>query len=150
MQLSSRAMIEILKSVGSTNIESNMIHSPQTVKNDIMATCSEYIQHEYEGSDNGEFLGGFVEAYDIFAAGVVIVCLAGKGSQTFSEMGTINKCTALLTTVGERFDGLKVLRRVLWAFSDAVSGNPKPDRIIHELPPIIPSGIQGLIVRTLE
>ncbi|KAJ5280934.1 hypothetical protein N7478_006306 [Penicillium angulare] len=142
-------MIEILKGTGSIKFESNMIHIPQTVERDIMLTCSEYIKQEYESSDNGEFTGGFVEGYDIFAAGVVIICLSGKLGPTFAGVSTINKCTSLLTTIGERFAGLKVFRRVLWALSDAVSSNPNPDQIIHELPPMIPDNIQELIAETV-
>ncbi|KAJ5114917.1 hypothetical protein NUU61_000676 [Penicillium alfredii] len=148
MQLSSRAMVEILKSVDSANFESNMINKPQTIERDIVTTCSEYIEHEYQRFDCGEFTGGFVEAYDIFAAAVVILCLARRSNPSFADMDTINKCTALLTMVGERFVGLRVFRRVVWALSDAVSGNPKSDPIIHELPPMIPDGIRDFITET--
>ncbi|KAJ5812473.1 hypothetical protein N7474_008774 [Penicillium riverlandense] len=150
MQLSSRAIVEILKSNGSANVEPSMIHSSQTIERDIVTTCAEYIENEYQRSDCGEFTGGFVDAYDIFAAGVVIVCLAGRSSPTFADASILNKCTALLTTVGERFVGLRVFRRVLWALSDSVSGNPKFDPIIHELPQMIPDGIRDLIAESLR
>ncbi|KAJ5127037.1 hypothetical protein N7448_007816 [Penicillium atrosanguineum] len=150
MQLSSRAIVEILKSNGSTNVAASMIHSFQTIERDIVTTCSDYIEHEYQGSDCGEFTGGFVEAYDIFAAGAVIVCLTGRSTTPFADANIINKCTALLTTVGERFVGLRVFRRVLWDLSDAVSGNAKSDSIIHELPPMIPDGIRDLIFEKLQ
>ncbi|KAJ5725448.1 uncharacterized protein N7483_006805 [Penicillium malachiteum] len=74
MQLSSRAMVEMLKSIGSTHIEPSMIHDSQAITKDIIATCSEYIEDEYRSSERGEFSGGFVEAHDIFTAGIII-CL---------------------------------------------------------------------------
>ncbi|KAJ6032043.1 hypothetical protein N7540_002775 [Penicillium herquei] len=149
MQLSSRAMVEILKSTGSTHIEPSMIHDSQAITKDIITACSEYIEDEYRSSERGEFSGGFVEGYDIFTAGVII-CLAGGSPNSFADLGIQNKCTALLTAVGERFVGLRVFRRVLWALSDAVSGNPKIDSIIHEIPPMIPDGIKGLIAERLR
>lgn len=149
MQLSSRAMVEILKTNGSSNFEPNKIHSSQAIEKDIIATCSEYIENQYQGSERGEFTGGFVEAYDIFTAGAVVMCLARSLSPLFADPGILNKCTALLTTVGEKFIALRVFRRVLWALSDAASGNPKFDPIVHELPPVIPAGIQDLIVKSV-
>ncbi|KAJ5614020.1 hypothetical protein N7528_007674 [Penicillium herquei] len=149
MPLSSRAMVEILKSIGSTHIEQSMIHDSQAITKDIITTCLEYIEDEYRSSECGEFRGGFVEAYDIFTAGVIL-CLTGESPNLFADLGTQNKCTALLTAVGERFVGLRVFRRVLWALSDAVSGNPKIDPIIREIPAIIPDGIRDLIEERLR
>ncbi|KAJ6120679.1 hypothetical protein N7523_004959 [Penicillium sp. IBT 18751x] len=150
LQLSSRAIVETLKSNGSANIEASMIHSSQSMERDITTACSEYIEHEYREFDHCDFTGGFVEAYDIFAAGVVILCLTGRSTPQFTDTNIINKCTALLTTVGERFVGLRVFRRVLWAFSDAVSGQPKSNLIINDLPPIVPDGIRDLIAESLR
>lgn len=150
MQMLSRAIIAILKSNGSTEVEANMIHSSQTIERDMMTTCSEYIEHEYQESDRGDFTGGFVEAYDIFAASVVIISLTGRYIRPSAVTNIMNKCTALLTTVGEKFVGLKVFRRVLWDLSDAVSGNPQSASTIHELPSVIPDGIRDLIAEVLK
>lgn len=150
IELASRAMVEVLKTNGSADIEPSMIHSSQNIERDIVTTCSEFIEHAYQSSDRGEFTGSFVEAYDIFAAGVVIVCLNVKSPSSFTDAGVMNKCTALLTTVGERFAGLRVFRRVLWALFSTVSGNSKSDPIVHELPPIIPDGIRNLIAGILR
>lgn len=150
LQLSSRAVVEILKSIGSTYIEPNMIHSSQNTARDIVTMCSNYLEHAYQWSDSGEFVGGFVEAYDIFAAGVIVLCLNKRLKSGFADGSVINKCTALLTTVGERFAGLKIFRRVLWALSGAVSDSPKSDSIIHELPGVIPSGIRDIIAETIK
>ncbi|KGO43656.1 Transcription factor, fungi [Penicillium expansum] len=150
IELASRAMVEVLKTNGSADIEPSMIHSSQNIERDIVTTCSEFIEHAYQSSDRGEFTGSFVEAYDIFAAGVVIVCLNVKSPSSFTDAGVMNKCTALLTTVGERFAGLRVFRRVLWALFNTVSGNSKSDPIVHELPPIIPDGIRNLIAGILR
>lgn len=146
MRLSCRAMIEILKLKGSVTIEPNLVRSASSIENDFIKACVEYIEEEYQRSDQGEFVGGFVEAYDIFNAGVIIVCLtAGKSSLPLRDANIVNKCTALLTLLGERFSGLRVFRRVLWALSGLVRGESVNDPIIRELPPVIPDGIRKLI-----
>ncbi|OKP14242.1 hypothetical protein PENSUB_5 [Penicillium subrubescens] len=145
MRLSCRAMIEILKIKGSVTVEPNLVRSASSIENDFIKGCVDYIEEEYQRSDRGE-LGGFVEAYDIFNAGVVIVCLAaGKPSFPLRDANIVNKCTALLTLLGERFSGLRVFRRVLWALSGLVRGESVNDPIIRELPPVIPGGIRELI-----
>lgn len=146
MRLSCRAMIEILKVKGSVTIEPNLVRSSSSIENDFIKACMEYIEEEYQRCDRGEFEGGFVEAYDIFNAGVIIICLAaGKQSFPLRDANIVNKCTALLTLLGERFSGLRVFRRVLWALSGLVRGESVNDPIIRELPPVIPDGIRELI-----
>ncbi|KAF3393920.1 hypothetical protein F1880_005053, partial [Penicillium rolfsii] len=146
LRLSCRAMIEILKIKGSVTVETNLVRSVSSIENDFITACVDYIEEEYQRSDRGEFAGGFVEAYDIFNAGVVIICLtAGKPSIPLRDTNTVNKCTALLTLLGERFTGLRVLRRVLWTLSGLVRGESVNDPIIRELPPVIPNGIRELI-----
>ncbi|KAJ5363957.1 uncharacterized protein N7496_009670 [Penicillium cataractarum] len=146
MRLSCRAMIEILKVKGSVIIEPSLVRSASSIENDFIKACVEYIEEEYQRSERGEFAGSFVDAYDIFNAGVVIVCLAaGKPGVPLRDANVVNKCTALLTILGERFTGLRVLRRVLWSLSGLVLGESVNDPIIRELPPVIPDGIKDLI-----
>ncbi|KAJ5682509.1 hypothetical protein N7462_005674 [Penicillium macrosclerotiorum] len=147
MQLSCRAFVEIFRSKGSATTEYNLVHSSGAIKNEILKNSTEYIQEEYNRSDRGEFVGGFVDAYDIFAAGVVVICLSGEVSPPSRDNSIINKCTALLTLLGEKFSGLRVFRRVLWALSDYALGNPVTDTIIQEIPSIIPNGIKMVILR---
>ncbi|CEO59427.1 hypothetical protein PMG11_04102 [Penicillium brasilianum] len=146
MRLSCRAIIEILKLKGSITVEPNLVRSASSIEKDFIKACVDYIEEEYQRSDRGEFAGGIVEAYDIFNAGVIIVCLtAGKPLIPLHDTNIVNKCTALLTLLGERFSGLRVFRRVLWALSGLVRGETVNDPIIRDLPPVIPEGIRELI-----
>ncbi|KAJ5948069.1 hypothetical protein N7466_001084 [Penicillium verhagenii] len=86
IQLSSRAMVEILKWNGSSRIQPSTIHNVQSLELDIVATCSEYIEYEYQRSDRGDFTGGSVEAYDIFAAGAIIICVTGTYPPPFTNV----------------------------------------------------------------
>lgn len=136
-------MVEIMKVKGSVIAQPDLLLSSTSIANDFIKSCVDYLEEEYQRSDRGEFVGSFVDAYDIFGAGVIFVCLtAGTPSQ---DANVVNKCTALLTLLGEKFPGLRVFRRVLWALSVLVSGEPAKDPIIRELPPVIPDGIRRLI-----
>jgi hypothetical protein len=139
-------MIEILKIKGSITVEPNLVRSASSIEQDFIKACVDYVEEEYQRSDRGEFAGGIVEAYDIFDAGVIIICLtAGKPLIPLCDANIVNKCTALLTLIGERFSGLRVFRRVLWALSGLVRGETVNDPIIRDLPPVIPDGIRELI-----
>ncbi|KAJ5204378.1 uncharacterized protein N7498_005257 [Penicillium cinerascens] len=144
-RLSCRAMIEILKVKGSVNTESNLVRGSGSIENDFIKASVDYVEEEYQRFDRGEFTGSFVDAYDIFGAGVIIVCLSAGKSLPARNANIVSKCTALLTLLGERFSGLRVFRRVLWALSGLVVGESVNDPIIRELPPVIPDGIRDLI-----
>lgn len=146
LRLSCRAMMEILKVKGSVTVEPNLVRSSSSIENDFIKCCMDYIEEEYQRSDRGEFAGSFVDAYDIFSAGVMFVCLAaGKLTSPLRSADIVNKCTSLLTLLGERFSGLRVFRRVLWALSGSVLGESVNDPINRELPSVIPDGIRELI-----
>ncbi|KAF7716036.1 Fungal Zn(2)-Cys(6) binuclear cluster domain-containing protein [Penicillium ucsense] len=147
LRLSCRAMMEILKVKGSITVESNLVRSASGIESDFVRCCLDYVEEEYQRSDRGDFAGGFVDAYDIFSAGVMFVCLtAGKPTLPARGIDMINKCTALLTLLGEKFPGLRVFRRVLWALSGLILGQSLSDPIIQELPSVIPDGIRDLIL----
>lgn len=148
-RLSCRAMVEIFKSKGSATINFSMVHSSTSIENTLVKSSVEYIQEEYQRLDRGDFVGGFVDAYDIFAAGVVFICFGSRSSPSSRDNSIVNKCTAILTLLGERFVGLRVFRRVLWALSDAILGNPVSDSILWELPPIVPEGIRWIISKVI-
>lgn len=138
-------MSQILKSNGSAVIGESMIASSRNIESDLIQNCQEYIEGEYQRSEQGELMGTFVDAYDIFAAGVVIICLTRKTSLSLSVSDVVHKCTVTLAILSERFPALRVFRRVLWALSSVVSENTARDRILNEMPEVIPEGIQNLI-----
>ena len=144
-QLSCRAMSQILKSKGSTLIGQSMIVSPRTIESDFIRNCQEYIEDEYQRSEHGELMGTFVDAYDIFAVGVVAICLTRTTSCSISVPDLVHKCTITLSILVERFPALRVFRRVLWALSSAALQNGAHDQILYEMPEVIPEGIQKLI-----
>ncbi|GKZ26987.1 hypothetical protein AbraIFM66951_005803 [Aspergillus brasiliensis] len=112
------------------------IHSP-----DSLDFPADFINNEYLAVEDGCFTGSFVDAFDIFSAGVVIICL-GRISPSFRPSNTasvLNKCTALMTLLGERFTGLKAFCKVLWCLQEST------DMIIDELPEIVPHGLQVMI-----
>ena len=141
-------MTQMLKANGSATISGSMIRRSFSISNDMIRCYSEYIEEEYRSSDSGDFVGSFVDAYDLFAAGIGIICLQ-RASSISVDMKIINKCTALLTLLGERFPGLRVFRRVLWAFSDVASVGQELDPLLENLPEAIPDGIGCLISRSL-
>jgi hypothetical protein len=121
------------------------------MQNDFVRSCAEYIQEAYRQSDLDNFIGGTVDAYDIFAAGIVILCLRDKCTEIYQDQQIFNQCTTLLTLLGERFPGLKGFRRALWNLSNAVvPSNSIRESLIAELPPIIPAGIRALIFTVLS
>lgn len=138
-------MSEILKSKGSAVIEDCMISSSHSIEVDFIQNFLAYIEDEFQRSEHGERSGTFVDAYDIFAAGVVLICLTGKTSLSHFVSDIANKCTVTLTLLVERFPALRVFRRVLWALSSITLESPTHDQILHELPDVIPEGIQKLI-----
>lgn len=116
------------------------------MEKDFIRSCAEYIQEAYRQSDLDNFIGGTVDAYDIFAAGIVILCLRDKCTEIYQDQRIVNQCTTLLTLLGERFFGLKGFRRALWDLSNVVVlGNSTHNSLIADLPPIIPDGIRALI-----
>lgn len=150
MQLRSRAIVEILKVRGSVTIGPSLVCQSMTMQNDFLTGCVEYIQEAYRQSEVHNFIGGIVDAYDIFTAGIVIICLQEKCPEIDRNQNVVNHCTTLLTLLGERFSGLKGFRRVLWDLSNAVlPGHSTRESFIADLPPIIPDGIRTLILTIL-
>lgn len=142
--------MEILKARGSVSVSPSLVCSSVAMENDFVRSCAEYIQEAYRQSDLDNFVGGTVDAYDIFAAGIVIFCLRDKCTEIYQDQRIVNQCTTLLTLLGERFSGLKGFRRTLWDLSNAVvPGNSTHESLIADLPPIIPDGIRALIFSVL-
>ncbi|GAT24747.1 D-3-phosphoglycerate dehydrogenase [Aspergillus luchuensis] len=77
--------------------------------------------NEYLAVEDGCFKGSFVDAFDIFSAGVVLICLGkmSPASDVPNAAIVLNKCTSLLTLLGERFSALKALCRVLWCLQES-------------------------------
>lgn len=77
-------------------------------------------------------MGSFVDAYDLFSASLTIVQLKRRDItvntqlQLASMMDAINKCSALLTVVAERFSIFRSLQRVLLSLSGRLMTNSIP------------------------
>lgn len=114
-QLTCRALIQLLH-LSRGGLPTNVIGTTQAIEQDLVNSSSQYIASEYQCSDQGAFSGTFIDALDIFAAGVVVICV-GRPSSLLAppaEMNIISQCTTLLTILGEKFAPLKALHRVLW------------------------------------
>lgn len=142
-------MVEIMKSPSPESSQGGMIRSMSSIESEILRSCVEFVEEEYERSDHGDFVGSFCDACDIFGAGILIIYLGKKYTQPFHERDLIRKCTALLTSLGETFTGLRPFRRVLCAVSDAVLDGKVDNTIAHGLPPIVPNGLRNLIQEIL-
>ncbi|KAL4812525.1 hypothetical protein BDW67DRAFT_193607 [Aspergillus spinulosporus] len=117
-QLSCRALIQILPLCTFSNTGSQISESSSLeIERDVRSSCEEMIDRMYRSLDHSPAGFAFTDGYDVFAAGVAILC---TGDVTLAQNlapdpAGISKCVALLTVVGERFAGVKVFRRVLLA-----------------------------------
>jgi hypothetical protein len=150
LQLECRAMVEILKLRGSATIDEFMISNARAIEKDFVETGIKYLEETYQTFDRGDFRGSFVDAYDVFATGIAVLCLSRRSSRPMHGAGIIHKCTNILTLVAAEFPSLKAFHRVLWALSSVTPGNQIDDPILQNLPTVIPEGIQGLIKEFLS
>ncbi|KAL4951874.1 hypothetical protein BDW69DRAFT_196136 [Aspergillus filifer] len=115
-QLSCRAMVQVLPMCVGVNYDNPFAKSQgMEVEKCIRDVCEEMIDRMYRDLDQPSSLISFTDGYDIFAAGVAML---STSNMPINEATVVNKCIALLTSLGERFSGIKVFRRVLLAMSD--------------------------------
>ncbi|KAL4738806.1 hypothetical protein BDV11DRAFT_215688 [Aspergillus similis] len=123
--LSCRALIEMLPLCIFSTSRSQVSESPFLgIEHDVRSSCEEMIDHMYRSLDHTPSGFAFTDGYDVFAAGVAILCTGDLAliQNLIPDTAGISKCVALLTAVGERFAGVKVFRRVLLALSDLRMG----------------------------
>lgn len=135
-QLACRALIPIAQLSRCTVSAASVIGKTQIIEQDAIGSCQAYIDSEYSRFEKGDFTKSFVDGFDIFAAGVVVICLPPRPRLPGRprDATTMNRCTALLTSIGERFPTFKMLCRFLWAlFSVASDGT-----LDNEVRPITP------------
>ena len=167
-QLTCRSMVCLAQISGFERNATRVFGTTHTIRQDIINTCSEYISNEYLAVEDDCFTGSFVDAFDIFSAGVVLTCLGrmSPSSDVPNAASALNKCTSLLTLLGERFSALKALCRVLWCLqesADMVSNNFWPKSIydrrpaeltkkaqVIELPDIVPHALRVMIEGTFR
>ncbi|KAE8420099.1 hypothetical protein BDV36DRAFT_281668 [Aspergillus pseudocaelatus] len=121
-QLSCRALTQIALLTRGTQSNGGIVGHARSVEHDVVDGCQAYINDAYYYSEQGKLAASFVDGFDLFAAGVLVICLPSLSSLAGPprESATISKCTALLTTIGERFPSLKVLRKLLLALSSHI------------------------------
>lgn len=120
-QLTCRALVCMARTSSLGQMRTSILGPTQALQQDIMTVCREYINGEYDALEKGYFSGSFIDAFDVFSAGAVIIVLGRSSPLLESPSGAsvLSKCTALLTIIGERFSALKVLCRVLWRFQES-------------------------------
>ena len=130
-QLTCRALIHIAQLSRCTTSSDSVIGKTQTIEQDAIGSCQAYIANEYRHFEKGDFHKSFVDGFDIFAAGVVVICLS-SGPRLTGRPGdatTINKCTVLLTSIGERFPAFKMLCKVFWDLFTVASDGTSNDEV---------------------
>lgn len=130
-KLTCRALIHIAQLSRCAVSAGSVIGKAQTIEQDAIGSCQAYIDNEFCRFEKGDFTKSFVDGFDIFAAGVVVICLP-SGSRLPGRPGDatiMNKCTALLTSIAERFPAFKMLSRVLWALFTIVSDAASDDGV---------------------
>lgn len=121
-QLTCRALIHIFLKVNYPTSGIDRMKDRQRIEIDVVRSCTDFIEDEYHNYEHGDFSRSFIDAFDLFAAGVVlIVCLRRTQQPSASEKtGIFSRCATLLTIIGERFGALRVLHRILSALSTLV------------------------------
>ncbi|KAI2897207.1 transcriptional regulator family: Fungal Specific TF [Aspergillus niger] len=135
------AMVCLAQISGLEQAATRVLGTTHTIRQDVINTCNDYINTEYLAVEDDCFTGSFVDAFDIFSVGVVLICLRRTAlpSEMSNATSVLNECTALLTLLGERFPALKAFCRVLWCLQESA------DMIIDELPEIVPHALQVMI-----
>ncbi|KAL4898361.1 Zn(II)2Cys6 transcription factor [Aspergillus ambiguus] len=141
LQLTCRAFVRLVQVSRLKPPTTGGLGITRTIPQDVIAICVEYINAEYIALENGNFSGSFIDAFDIFSAGVVFIqAKRYSRSTSSSDSGVLNKCTALLTILGERFPALRRLCQTLWCLQESVD-NP----MIDQVGSIVPHSIQAII-----
>ena len=130
-QLTCRSLVHIAQLSRCTASGGSVIGKTQTIEQDAINSCHAYIDNEYRRFEENDFTKSFVDGFDIFAAGVVVICLSAGSQLPGRRIDTtiINKCTALLINIAERFPAFKILCRVLWALFTVASDGTSNDRV---------------------
>jgi len=131
MQLTCRALIQIVQLSRRTASCARVIGKTQKINQESSEICQAYINKEYRRFEQNEFAGSFVDGLDLFAAGVLTICVPSASllAGNSEDQRIISKCTGLLTSVGGRFSSFKVLPRVLWAMSTVASHGTSSDQV---------------------
>ncbi|TIC99251.1 Protein STB5 [Colletotrichum higginsianum] len=132
-----------------------LLWNAHDVEMDAIGTSEQFVDRCYARFAQGGFTGTFIDAYDIFHAAVVCVCLAWRMSQQppaerrlTKVTGTLHKASTLVTAIASRFPALASFQRVLLALSTCVMGEKHSDfnMITSEaFSPMIPRRIQQFI-----
>ena len=139
-QLACRTLLQIVMPEDQAwHVQSSSISNYQSIKEDAMTSCARLISQLYDQADHHDFVGSLVDAYDIFSAGVVHLCLSSRagdqiGQQLLLATKVTNKCLTLLTIIGERFPYIKGFRRALDAMLNAaLEGYSTHSKVSHLL-----------------
>ncbi|KAL2835478.1 hypothetical protein BJY01DRAFT_238805 [Aspergillus pseudoustus] len=124
-RLSFRSLMQILPLHMAMRYDNEVLgRQTAEIDRDVVGNCETIIEQMYRALDEASPGGAFTDGYDIFAAGVAIICSGGQSApnQILDQANLVNKCVAVLTALGQRFSGFKVFRRVLLALSDLALG----------------------------
>lgn len=183
-QLACRTLIQMVPTFPRNGEASLLLsNSIREIERDAMESCKFFIDKLYERSHKELYSGSFVDAYDIIAACLTFVRLAyhppsdehENASSLVDAVEILQKCSTLITIIGERFSALRPVHRVLLAIcSRLMTGSfrhvststsasvitarsdtypPNNGRDMNrqlDLPPAIPAKLQQLLIHTFE
>ncbi|KAL5344042.1 hypothetical protein BJX70DRAFT_405219 [Aspergillus crustosus] len=138
-RLSCRALIQIIPmQVAASYTQSIPDSHTIEIEHDIRTSCERMIDQMYRALDEPSSLTSFIAGYDIFAAGVAIICSSNLSTsdRIMTDANVVSKCIALLTALGERFSGVRVFRKVLLAVSDIGLGRRPEDVALSSATPL--------------
>ncbi|KAF6813660.1 hypothetical protein CPLU01_14596 [Colletotrichum plurivorum] len=91
------------------------------VELDVLSSSRQFVSRSYDRFIQGEFIGSFIEAYDIFQAAVICVCLTRRmnvAERNITKVAeTISKASTLVTVISSKFPALAAFQRVLMSLS---------------------------------
>ncbi|KAL4888035.1 hypothetical protein BDV59DRAFT_149896 [Aspergillus ambiguus] len=147
-QLTCRGYAQIWKVASTAQPSYNIIKSDRWFEGDVADGCREFIDQEFNRSQQGCFTGSFLHGYDLFAAAVLLVCQ--PTAPHAQDLSFISKCTVLLTLIGKRFACFRTMCRLLWDLSRVVSHGGANGPTIKHLPEEIPDGLYNLTKQFLQ
>ncbi|KAL0931563.1 uncharacterized protein CTRU02_214298 [Colletotrichum truncatum] len=140
-QLSARALAQLVSPTALQEVDAGLLlGSVNDVEMDALMTSDQFIGRCYDRFTAGDFVGSFIDAYDVFQAGVVCVCLTWrKGQESPTERRLtkvteiINKASTLVTVIASRFPALSAFQRVLLALSTRIVDNSNNPYTVRQI-----------------
>ena len=143
-QLACRLLVHIASASSTRSEDASsalLTSSRREIEMDTIESCKAFIDRCYDRFNNDCHSGSFIEACDILAAGISFVCLTHRyGRESNNGLAdvveVIQKCSTLVTMIGERFVALKSFQQVLLGISSRLMTRSSEQFDGHFSPPV--------------